>query len=86
MKDMVLSNRYSTFQELVTDYDLESWEWAYSINDNRSITFEIPLTNRNKIIYDKLLTKNDNRELHLNRHAQEYILTNVICGKYLTRN
>lgn len=33
-----------------------------------------------------LLTKNDNRELHLNRHAQEYILTNVICGKYLTRN
>ena len=55
MKDMVLSNRYSTFQELVTDYDLESWEWAYSINDNRSITFEIPLTYRNKIIYDKLL-------------------------------
>lgn len=55
MKDMVLSNRDSTFQELMIDYNLESWEWSYSINDDRSITFEIPLTNRNKTVYDRLL-------------------------------
>lgn len=55
MKDLVLSNRNFTFQELVTDYNLETLSIDYSLNDNRSITFEIPKTERNAFIYERIL-------------------------------
>jgi murein DD-endopeptidase MepM/ murein hydrolase activator NlpD len=55
LKDLVLSNRNFTFQELIVDYNLESLSIEYSLNDNRGITFEIPKTKRNAFLYDKIL-------------------------------
>lgn len=55
MRDIVLKNKNGNFQELIIEYDIDSFEEEYTINDERSIKLEVPRTEINKVVYDKIL-------------------------------
>lgn len=55
MRDLVLRTRDGNFAEMIVDYDLSSFEEIWNVNDDRDINFEVPLTERNKFVYEKLL-------------------------------
>lgn len=55
MRDLVLMSRDGNFQELVVDYDLTSLEEIWNVNDDRDISLEIPITERNELVYEKML-------------------------------
>lgn len=55
MRDLVLMTRDGNFKELLIDYDMESLEIDYNTNDDRDLSFEIPITKRNEFVYNKIL-------------------------------
>ena len=55
MRDLVLMSRDGNFKELLIDYDMESLEIDFNTNDDRDLSFEIPITKRNEFVYNKIL-------------------------------
>ncbi|MDN6182530.1 MAG: hypothetical protein L0I92_07230 [Staphylococcus equorum] len=55
MEPLVLKTRNGNFKELLVDFNLYDFEEVIEENDDRSISFEIYRTKRNKDIFDNIL-------------------------------
>lgn len=79
MRDLVLMSRDGNFQELLIDYNLESFEVDFNINDDRDLSFEIPITERNELVYNKMLP-----DMVIDWHGQYYTI--ISCDEELKGN
>lgn len=79
MRDLVLMSRDGNFQELLIDYNLESFEVDFNINDDRDLSFEIPITERNELVYNKMLP-----DMIIDWHGQYYTI--ISCDEELKGN
>lgn len=73
MKDigtqLVVQNRFGNFSEILTDFDLDTFKYEYSKNDERQISFTAYRTNLNFDIFDMLVN-----EAYLIWEGQHYVI------------
>ena len=76
MRDLVLMTRDGNFKELLIDYDMESLETDYNTNDDRDLSFEIPITKRNEFVYNRILP-----DMIIDNFGQYFTI--ISCAEYL---
>ena len=54
---LVIQNRFGNFAEILTDFDLDTFKYEYSKNDERSISFTAYRTNLNYDVFDMLVNE-----------------------------
>lgn len=66
---LIVQNRFGNFAEILTDFDLGSFKYEYSKNDERQISFTAYRTNLNYDIFDMLVN-----EAYLIWEGQYYVI------------
>ncbi|MEJ7220606.1 prophage endopeptidase tail family protein [Staphylococcus gallinarum] len=69
MENLILKNKVGTFGEIVTDFDLGSFKYEYSKNDDRSISLTLVKTNKTEDIFNMATNENI-----LNYNGQDYVI------------
>ncbi|MFG0935310.1 peptidase, partial [Staphylococcus sp. 231237_7MaSpsaltlick] len=69
MENLILKNKVGTFGEIVTDFDLGSFKYEYSKNDDRSISLTLVRTNKTEDIFNMATNENI-----LNYKGQDYLI------------
>lgn len=54
MKGLTLHDRNGKYGEIISDFDLSTFEYNYEKNEDRSLKFEIYRTERNKHVFDEI--------------------------------
>ena len=57
MYQLILTNRKGTLAEIITDFNYGSFQYEYSKNDERSISFTAYKTNKNADVFDSIINE-----------------------------
>lgn len=90
MEPLVLKTRNGNFKELLVDFNLYDFEEVIEENDDRSISFEIYRTKRNKDIFDNTLPdmllqwKNEDYTIiNVEELSKKSVRTKKVTGKHI---
>ena len=90
MKELIIKNKAGNYAEVFTDYDPDTFQYEYEINNERSITFTAYKASGREDIFDMLTNENyiiyEGQYFVIKSSAIKYdtqVITNEIIGKHI---
>ncbi|MDW4288122.1 prophage endopeptidase tail family protein [Staphylococcus saprophyticus] len=90
MKELIIKNKAGNYAEVFTDYDPDTFQYEYEINNERSITFTAYKASGREDIFDMLTNENyiiyEGQYFVIKSSAIKYdtqVVTNEIIGKHI---
>ena len=90
MKELIIKNKAGNYAEVFTDYDPDTFQYEYEINNERSITFTAYKASGREDIFDMLTNENyiiyEGQYFVIKSSAIKYdtqVITNDIIGKHI---
>lgn len=90
MRELVLKNKHRTFGEVLRDYNLDSFQYEYEKNNERSISFTAYKVDGTEDIFDMLVNENiivyEGQEFIIKSTSLKYdahIVTNDVVAKHI---
>ena len=90
MKELIIKNKAGNYAEVFTDYDPDTFQYEYEINNERSITFTAYKASGREDVFDMLTNENyiiyEGQYFVIKSSAIKYdtqVITNDIIGKHI---
>lgn len=90
MKELIIKNKAGNYAEVFTDYDPDTFQYEYEINNERSISFTAYKASGREDIFDMLTNENyiiyEGQYFVIKSSAIKYdtqVITNEITGKHI---